>query len=327
MKPQSENYYSKRASKFAIEECYSNLDVRHELNKKGNELPYNYFDPSEGYRFDYPMRWINDPSQNKMIGIRQLDCIPTAHQFKVKAYAYDTHYDSKDSSKTSTCYTSANLDILSENTLREILNKLVESLSDNTVEYYYKYNVDGTLTFYCISKLFKYQTVDTTTTIVAVDSDTKTTDSADTEASDSADTEASDSAVETPIFYKFSFEVTDIMGKEVKSVRFLKFLNQPVTSANKKILTDSTDTKEFTNVWDRENLEFHATFSEAKRGYIGLKGDFYPRAGLLFAPTTNSPTFNLRFTTDGVHPILPLYSHFIVQLSFILNYKTSYVMR
>ena len=102
---------------------------------------------------------------------------------------------------------------------------------------------------------------------------------------------------------------------------FLRFLNQDITEENKSILTSSTPIKTFKNVWDREYLEFHASFSDSKRRFIGIKGDFYEKPSVLYNSPTDGSTFNVKFTSDGVHPIYPKYCRFIIQLCFVYNYR------
>ena len=46
---------------------------------------------------------------------------------------------------------------------------------------------------------------------------------------------------------------------------FLKFLNQPIDGSLNNSLTTFKDSHVFENVWDREYIEFHATFSDSKK--------------------------------------------------------------
>ena len=107
---------------------------------------------------------------------------------------------------------------------------------------------------------------------------------------------------------------------------FLRFLNQETNTANQQILTRSSKSKKFDNVWDRSHIEFHASFSDAKYGFIGCNNDFYYKPNVLFNPPTDGPVFKIRFTIDGKKPILPRYCRFIVQLTFILNYMKNITM-
>jgi len=74
------------------------------------------------------------------------------------------------------------------------------------------------------------------------------------------------------------------------------------------------------NVWDRLHLNYHATFAETKHRIIGRNGDHWDTPNKQFMiPTGDQDQFNLFFTTDGVHHILPIGCHFNVDLTFILN--------
>ena len=74
------------------------------------------------------------------------------------------------------------------------------------------------------------------------------------------------------------------------------------------------------NVWDRLHLNYHATFAETKHRIIGRNGDHWDTPNKQFIiPSTDQDQFNLFFTTDGVHHILPIGCHFNVDLTFILN--------
>ena len=103
-------------------------------------------------------------------------------------------------------------------------------------------------------------------------------------------------------------------------------MNQETNAANRQILTRSSKSKKFDNVWDRSHIEFHASFSDAKYGFIGCNNDFYYKPNVLFNPPTDGPVFKIRFTIDGKKPILPRYCRFIVQLTFILNYMKNITM-
>ena len=108
---------------------------------------------------------------------------------------------------------------------------------------------------------------------------------------------------------------------------FLKFLNQERTDENRQYLIDYSDSKTFHNVWDRSSLQFHASFSDNRRGFIGLNNDFYENPSVFYDPPTNSSNFWIRFTTDGVHQILPRYCRFYIGLCYVRNYKNSLVTK
>ena len=106
---------------------------------------------------------------------------------------------------------------------------------------------------------------------------------------------------------------------------FLKFLNQPIDGSLNNSLTTFKDSHVFENVWDREYIEFHATFSDSKRNFIGRGNEFYHKPSLFFKAPNDGSVFHVRFTSDGKTPILPRYCRFIIQLCFLLNYKNAIV--
>ena len=106
---------------------------------------------------------------------------------------------------------------------------------------------------------------------------------------------------------------------------FLRFLNQEISTENQDILMNASDDKVFDEVWNRDRLHFHASFSSSRRHFIGKRGDFYQNLTLLYPPS-NETTFNVRFTSDGYKNILLLYCEFDIQLCFIVNYMKSVVL-
>ena len=104
---------------------------------------------------------------------------------------------------------------------------------------------------------------------------------------------------------------------------FLRFLNQPETEANRTMLTDILSPKSFSNVWNRQSLYIHSSFSNSHRSLIGRNNDFYTSPSKKYQYSTSTNTFNIFFTSDGVTRIFPLYCDFYFDLSFILNFDRS----
>ena len=74
------------------------------------------------------------------------------------------------------------------------------------------------------------------------------------------------------------------------------------------------------NVWDRIHLIYHASFAETRHRIIGRNNDHWDTPNKMFmVPSTDQDQFYIRFTTDGVHNILPIGCHFNVDLTFFLN--------
>ena len=107
---------------------------------------------------------------------------------------------------------------------------------------------------------------------------------------------------------------------------FLKLFNQRVTDeAIRSVYAykDAIGRIDFTNVWNRDTFYCHATFSDSPRRIIGINKDFWPTPSVFYDYSDNSNDFNLWFTTDTVHRILPRNGVMLIQLSYIFNYATS----
>ena len=109
-------------------------------------------------------------------------------------------------------------------------------------------------------------------------------------------------------------------------IEFLEFLNQPTDDETFHKLKLYTDVMIFDNVWNRDRLYVHSSFSTSHRKYIGKRGDFYQHMNLLYPLPSNESIFHIFFTSDGKKPILIRYCNFDIQLCFIVNYKKSIVL-
>ena len=240
----------------------------------------------EGYTFKYPQRWLSDPSLNKAIGIRRLNIIPTSHTFTL---TLSVTKPTEAGAGTSPDSKTLHVRVMKSNTTEEILSYICEQFTA-------MYNSDNkyTLTY----TLYDDGSLNFECYLIKSD------------------------------VVAYSCEFTLKSGdKERNSIyEFLRFLNQELNDTNRKILTRSSKSKKFDNVWDRSHIEFHASFSDAKYGFIGCNNDFYYKPNVLFNPPTDGPVFKIRFTIDGKKPILPRYCRFIVQLTFILNYMKNITM-
>ena len=273
----TENQFSTTASQLPIEENYTNLDID----------PHEVINPQVGYTFRYPQRWLESPSQNKAIGIRRLDIIPTNHVLSlvisVEKPASVTTEDPEDTPDPIII----NFEILAQNTLLEILTNLCNYLNNSFARYrfYYQYNDTGDLNISCVYI----------------------------------------NDILNPINARFRIEDTTLAGTTNLN-GFLMFLNQDLSNDDRRDLTSTTNPKIFHNVWNREYIEFHASFSDSKRRFIGIKGDFYEKPNVLYNAPTDGSTFNIRFTTNGKNNIYPKYCRFIIQLVFLYNYRRTVVL-
>lgn len=286
---------SSRVSAKTIEETYTENDVQHVIDENGKQTTdiSAGYDPMTGFTFDYPMRWLNDASDFKALGIRRLQVIPSSHVFSLLFYV-KYQYTTDAELKTLEPYT-LQLAITSENSFEEIIQHMITKLNGWLET---KTESDKVFAF---TYTFDYRTGEFTLGITCPE--------------------------EMPVL-QFSIQ-GDIYNNLAENNLnfFLKFLNQERTSTNREYLIDYTDKKTFSNVWDRSSLQFHASFSDNRRGFIGLNNDFYENPSIFYDPPTNSSNFWIRFTTDGTHQILPRYCKFYIGLCYVRNYKNSLVTK
>ena len=273
----SEKQFNKTATTDAFDEIYTNFDV--------STISNEYLADS-GYPFDFPTRWLNDPSMNKRIAIRRLDVIPSSHSFALSL-------SSSDPVGTFGLFTkTANINITEYDNLIKALSYICDSLSvyDET-----KGEFDRRL-------VYEYNEKENRLKLRMDGIYIKT---------------------RTPL----KFNLTNNEGmNDSDIVEFLEFLNQPINNEMINYMKETTTEKVFDNVWSRDRLYIHASFSTSRRKYIGKRGDFYQNMNLLYPLPSNESIFHVFFTSDGKKTILIRYCNFDIQLCFIVNYKKSVVL-
>ena len=108
----SEKQFNTTTSDLAIEEVYTNLDVE----------PNDPCISTKGFAFRYPQRWLNDPSQNKAIGLRKLSITPQPISLKL----YFSYLSP--STKNEIGFQYLSIDVLPENNMLEVLTKIRDKL-------------------------------------------------------------------------------------------------------------------------------------------------------------------------------------------------------
>ena len=73
------------------------------------------------------------------------------------------------------------------------------------------------------------------------------------------------------------------------------------------------------NVWNREPLYVHASFSSSKKHYLCRTGDFWFKPSKYYYDNITNDEFDIFFTTDGTHWIIPYDAVKIIELCFILR--------
>ena len=270
----SENQFNTTTSDLAIEEVYTNLDVE----------PNDPCISTKGFAFRYPQRWLNDPSQNKAIGLRKLSITPQPISLKLY-FSYLSPSTDKEIGVQR-----RSIDVLPENNMLEILTKIRDQL--------YKRNDNQNTRVYLT---WTYVGTKLNLKCYRVDSNT-------------------------------GKELTDVWFKLCGSQwtnddNVLKLFNQECTDKMRKYINTFHKEVVFDDVWDRGYIEFHSSFSDARKGFLGLNDEFYSKPSLLFKSPYDGPTFYISFyVNDGKASIIPRYCRFIIQLCFILNYKKAIIM-
>ena len=278
----SEKQFNRTSTVDSFDEIYTNHDVS----------AVNSYIADSGYPFEFPARWLNDPSMNKRIAIRRLDVIPTAHSFHLRMSSHVPPISDEENDPTLRI-TNAKINITEYDNLIKVLAHICESLSS--------YNIS--LEAYERRLLFEY---DETRNYLKMWC------------------EGTDNTFSTTFRLFGGIMNTDEGGDVDDDLKdFLRFLNQDTSEDMVNYLKSDTEKKEFYNVWSRDRLYIHASFSTSRRKYIGKRGDFYPVMNLLYPLPSNESTFSIFFTSDGQRTILIRYCNFDIQFCFITNYKKS----
>ena len=250
MEPVNEKQFNTKSTYDTFDEIYTNHDLSVD----------DSYSAASGFPFDYPIRWLNDPSMNKRIAIRRLDATPSSHNIKLSITAkVDDELEEGNDAPEETYFTkSINVDITYMDNLIKVMNYICNEFS-----YKNRFGIGGLV--------FKHNNSTNRLSMCFADS--------------------------TGINRPFQFE------DEVDE--FLRFLNQEISDDNQHILMLPSDDKVFDEVWNRDRLHFHASFSSSQRRFIGKRGDFYQNLTLQYPPS-NETTFNVRFTSDGYKNILLL---------------------
>ena len=272
---QSEKQFNTKATTDTFDEIYTNFDV------SVNET----YTADQGYPFDYPTRWLNDPSMNKRIAIRRLDVTPSSHAFTITLMAeVDEDIKNDKGHSIGTVYPATNtIEITYQESLIKVLNHLCTQFS-----YDVNRKIGG----------------------IMYDFD--------------------DNTNKLDLYFKNSrnefcdFKISSEFNEDINE--FLKFLNQPIDEETIYTLTTNSYHKTFSEVWSRDRIHFHSSFSTSRRKFIGKRGDFYQSLTLLYPPPTNESTFYIRFTSNGMKNILIRYCEFDIQLCFIINYKKTVIL-
>ena len=263
---------------------YTNADIHH-----ANTTPH------DGYQFEYPVNWAGDPSKNKVIGIRRINYKPTsvdiAVRFKVSygggTYKFDAALVFTDQNSFEECISRLTKEINDTISILETLNiAMVSAYNKETGDFTLRFT-DGTAN----PPVFK---------------------------------------IEFPVGGDAEYDASEAKYDENHThyrKEFLKLFNQDLTKGNVDNLWGYgqvyTEELTFNNVWNRDSFYCHASFSDSPKQIIGINRDFWQTPSVFYEHSDNSNDFNVYFTTDTVHRILPRNGVMLIQLSYIFNYATS----
>ena len=275
-----------RASRRPVEYNYTNADIHH-----ANTTPH------DGYQFEYPVNWAGDPSTNKVIGIRRINYKPTSVEIGIR-FAIE---NPEDEDNPFVC------DVVEvftdQNTFEECIAKITTVIND-------------TLT----SK---------NTDIRCITTYNKETGDFKLRFDDGTDWHAF--LLLFPLGNDHAYDKGEAKFNNPDYVHYKKnFLYLFNQEWNKTICDEFHDMKKnpttqlsFNNVWNRDSFYCHASFSDSPKQIIGINHDFWFTPSVFYEHSDNSNDFNVYFTTDTVHRILPRNGVMLIQLSYIFNYATS----
>ena len=280
-----------RASRRPVEYNYTNSDVEHITSTS----------PYDGYQFEYPVNWTGDPSTKKVIGIRRISYKPTSVNPVCQIELTNSE------TTINLVYT-----FTEQNTFEEIINMIVVDINSELT----KQQSTGELPTR-IQCVLDYDKDNAKVKLKFIDI--------------LAPTNPLPFVLYFPIGSDSEYNGTDAHYKADKYIHykaeFLKLFNQPITKANIDKIHSYTTTPinelSYDNVWNRDTFYCHASFSDSPKQIIGINKDFWPAPSVFYDYSDNSNDFNIYFTTDTQHRILPRNGVMLIQLSYIFNYQTS----
>ena len=278
-----EKQLTDRASRRPIEYNYTNADIHHVDTE-----------PHRGYQFEYPVNWTGDQSTQKVIGIRRISYKPTSIDLAV---TFRVECDEGEK------VVNLVLVFTDQNTFEECINRIVVEINEQLES-------QETNTR-CICKYDK----DLGTFRLRFDSgESRHVFSIEFIFGADAEYDGSEARYRDPEYIHYKAE-------------FLKLFNQQVNKNNIDNLwnlqREDLEYLTFENVWNRDSFYCHASFSDSPKQIIGINHDFWMQPSVFYDYSDNSNDFNIYFTTDTVHRILPRNGILLIQISYIFNYVNS----
>ena len=281
----SEKQFNSKSTTDSFDEIYTNYDLA---------VDESYI-ADNGYPFDYPTKWLNDPSMNKRIAIRRLNVTPTTHSIRLMLVAELKEDPVLPDYPENVYIKTATIPVTEYDNLTKVMDFMCREFS---------YTSDG----FNGGLMYEY---DNKTNVLCL-------------------------KFKNSMGYDMNFHISDGQYVEDEDVNdnlisLLQLWNQDISSKEKRdnlieLTTADNYEKIYYEVWNRDRLHFHASFSTSRRKFIGKRGDFYQTLTLLYPPPTNESSFYIRFTSNGIKNILIRHCEFDIQLCYIVNYKKATIL-
>lgn len=322
----SEKQITKRATHKNVEQFYTSIDIDKNITS---------FDANTGFTFEYPFRWITDESQDKRIGIRRLNVIPSSHTFQLRVICI---YMNESGATESLNPRIGRLSITYKDDLISIMHefcKIFQPLdaSGNPIgELRFEYderkhrvnlcyvdttgNIGGlsiqgmhlmdeyvSITNYreCENGIIEFMRMLNVDDCKQIVNDAYSAIIHDLHASIARNQQYDDD----------TYLRANLLDIPLYSKWFDVFCMISCPDIGKIITID--------DVWNRKDLYIHASFSNSNHKIIGKNNDFYTTPSVWFPAPTNESSFYIQFSTDGNQKILIRYCTFDLQFCFAFH--------
>ncbi|EAX89554.1 hypothetical protein TVAG_478110 [Trichomonas vaginalis G3] len=241
----------------------------------------------EGYRFDYPLRWLRDPSVTKAIGFRRMKFVSVEDKSFPFIVRFHIDYISEGKRKMWEEIELIQVDLSSS--LQTALKNIEDKINSCYAKYADEYaNTESTL---YVRIVYDKQNSQVSFQIYE-------------------DNPNKDEQIYTEFTAMSWYYLQRMLNQKVEL---------PLANIYSRYARDEPYL--FKDVFDPAAIIVHASFSGAQNSFLCLANDFYEKPTKLYEPPSGSISdFQVWFTTDGRKRIIPLYHAFYLELSFIYNY-------
>ncbi|EAY10631.1 hypothetical protein TVAG_282310 [Trichomonas vaginalis G3] len=241
----------------------------------------------EGYRFDYPLRWLRDPSVTKAVGFRRIKFVSVEDKSFPFIVRFHIDYISEGKRKMWEEIELIQVDLSSS--LQTALKNIEDKINSCYAKYADEYaNTNSTL---YVRIVYDKQNSQVSFQIYE-------------------DNPNKDEQIYTEFTAMSWYYLQRMLNQKVEL---------PLANIYSRYARDEPYL--FKDVFDPDAIIVHASFSGAQNSFLCLANDFYEKPTKLYEPPSGSISdFQVWFTTDGRKRIVPLYHAFYLELSFIYNY-------